>query len=50
VPLIAVTGVSGQPVLMATWIAGFDGHIGKPVTEAAWRSTKRFRGAAVKRP
>jgi CheY-like chemotaxis protein len=30
VPLVAVTGVTGQPVLMANWIAGFDGHIDKP--------------------
>jgi CheY-like chemotaxis protein len=45
VPLVAVTGVPGQPVLMATWIAGFDGHIDKPMTAAAWGSlTKRFVG------
>lgn len=34
--LIAVTGVTGQPVLMATWSAGFDGQIDKPFTAATW--------------
>jgi hypothetical protein len=27
---VAVTGEPGQPVLMATWIAGFDGQIDTP--------------------
>jgi chemosensory pili system protein ChpA (sensor histidine kinase/response regulator) len=32
VPLIAVTGLNGQTDLLRTWGAGFDGHVGKPLT------------------
>jgi CheY-like chemotaxis protein len=44
-PLIAVTGLSEQTSLMASWGAGFDGHITKPVlAETLAGILQRFLG------
>jgi CheY-like chemotaxis protein len=32
VPVLAVSGLDGEPDLIRTWEAGFDGHLVKPVT------------------
>jgi CheY-like chemotaxis protein len=45
VPLIAVTGLTGQTDVLRTWGAGFDGHVDKPLTADVLAGiVKRFTG------